>query len=412
MAKRIGLLTGGGDAPGQNVCLKSLVYGANDHGFQVVGIRKGWEGLLQYNPDDLATHGENTMELTKPRVRDIDRLAGSFLHSSRVDPRAVAPVAVPTFLRARVSGDEPVDLTDHVTRVIAHLGLDGVIVLGDRGALDYAARLSQAGVPMIGIPKTVHNDVNGSDYALGFSTALSRGVHFIHEVRAMAGSREEIAVIEILGRTTGLTTMLISFLAGADRALIPEMPFDPERLAAFLADDQRRHPTNYAILVMSEAAVIDPSKVAKYLPELSRLANSRMLAEAMQTGGEGLSPEMITFELVQDLGSRLGGSGAVVTEILENLTGRRMLFQPLSYLIRTGEPDGQDLLGAMNFAMLAIRLFAQGKTGRLAAYRQRENYVDVPLDVVTQAAGNIHVADFYDATEYCAKPEIIWAARV
>jgi len=412
MAKRIGLLTGGGDAPGQNVCLKSLVYGALDQGYEVIGIRKGWEGLLQYNPDDSSTHGENTMPLTKLRVRDIDRMAGAFLHSSRVDPSAVSAVDVPNFLRLHPQGEPPLDLTDHVKRVVSAIGLDALIVLGDRGTLHYAAHLNNAGVPVIGIPKTVHNDVNGSDYALGFSTALARGVRFVQEMRAMAGSREEIAVIEVLGRTTGLTTMLISFLAGADRALIPEVPFDPEKLVELLCEDQRGNPANYAILVLSEASSIDPEKVSKYLPELSRLANSRLLAEAMQAEGRGLTPDLVMFELVQDLGSRVGGSGAVVTEILENVAKQRMLFQPLSYLIRTGEPDGQDLLGAMNFAMYAIRLFAQGTTGRLVAYRQRENYVDLPLDVVTQPAGNIQVADYYNAAEYCPKPEIIWAGRV
>ena len=412
MAKRIGLLTGGGDAPGQNVCVKSLVYGAIDQGYEVIGIRKGWEGLLRYNPDDPATHGENTMLLTKLRVRDIDRMAGAFLHSSRIDPRAVSAAGAPDFLRVQAPEDKPVDLTAHIKRAVSVIGLDALIVLGDRGTLDYAAYLDKSGVPVIGIPKTVHNDVNGSDYALGFSTALARGVRFVQEIRAMAGSREEIAVIEVLGRTTGLTTMLISFLAGADRALIPEAPFDPERLAALVLEDKNRNPANYAILVMSEASALDPDKVSKYLPELSRLANSRLLAEAVQHGEQGLTPDSIIFELVQDLGSRVGGSGAVVTEILENIAKERMLFQPLSYLIRTGEPDGQDLLGAMNFAMLAIRLFMQGKTGRLAAYRQHENYIDVPLDVVTEPAGNVNVADFYDAAEYCVKPEIIWAARV
>ena len=412
MAKRIGLLTGGGDAPGQNMCLKSLVYGALDQGYEVIGIRKGWEGLLHYDPADPSTHGENTMPLTKLRVRDIDRMAGAFLHSSRIDPRTVGSTGIPNFLRSRQQGEQPIDLTDHVKRVVGAIGLDALIVLGDRGTLDYAAHLNKESVPIIGIPKTVHNDVNGSDYALGFSTALGRGVRFVQEMRAMAGSREEISVIEVLGRTTGLTTMLISFLAAADRTLVPEVPFDPEKLAALLLEDKQRNPANYAILVMSEASALDPDKVSKYLPELSRLANSRLLAEAMQSGGQGLTPDLVMFELVQDLGSRVGGSGAVVTEILENIAKQRMLFQPLSYLIRTGEPDGQDLLGAMNFAMLALRLFAQGKTGRLVAYRQTENYVDLPLEVVTESAGNINVADFYDAAEYCAKPEIIWAARV
>jgi ATP-dependent phosphofructokinase / diphosphate-dependent phosphofructokinase len=414
MAKRIGLLTVGGDAPGQNVCLKSLVYSASDEGLDVIGIRKGWEGLLQYNPDDPITHGENVMSLSKVRVRDIDRMPGSFLHSSRIEPCAVDPQAVPAFLRRQGGGDRPVDLTGHLKHVIAKLQLDALIVLGDRSGLTCAARLGQAGVPIIGIPKTVHNNISGSDYALGFSTALGRGVRFIHEVRAMAGSREEIAVVELLGRNTGLTTMLISFLAGADRALIPEIPFDPEKLAALLTNDKRTNPNNYAILALSEATSIQPELMANYLPELSRLANSRTLAEAIAVGDRERIENQILSDLDgrREVGARVIGSGAVVTEILENLTGQRVLFQPLSYLIRTGDPDGQDLLGAVNFATRAIALLVEGKTGRLVVYRQRENYVDCPLDAVTQPLGNIRLADFYDAEEYCARVGILWAAGV
>ncbi len=414
MAKRLGILTVGGDAPGQNVCLKSLVYSATDRGYDVIGIRKGWEGLLHYNPDDAATHGENVMPLTKPRVRDIDRMPGSFLHSSRIEPSQMNASALPGFLRAPRNGDAPVDLTAHAKRVIAKLELDALIVLGDRLGLTYAARLSREGVPVIGIPKTVHNNIVGSDYAIGFSTALGRGARFINEVRAMAGSREEIAIVEILGRNTGLTTMLISFLGGADRTLIPEVPFDPEKLARQLTHDQQVNPNNYAILTLSEETNVVADKARQFLPELSRLANSRTLAQAIAIGER----EKVENDILHDLsgrrqvGSHIIGTGAVVTEILENLTGQRFLFQPLSYLIRTGEPDGQDLLGAMNFAELAINLFAEGKTGRLVAYRQRENYVDAPIDVVTQGTTNIRALDYYNADEYSVEPGILWAARV
>jgi 6-phosphofructokinase len=412
MSKRIGILTVGGDAPGQNVCLKSLAYSSIERGYDVIGIRKGWEGLINYDLENPDTHGLHVMPLTKPRVRDIDRMPGSFLHSSRIEPNTVNKQAVPDFLQSQINGQATVDLTNHIQRVVGKLGLDALVVLGDCAGLCYAARLDEAGVPVIGIPKSVHNDIAGSDYALGFSTALGRGVRLINEIRAMAGSREEIAVVEILGRTTGLTTMLISFLAGADRTLIPEAPFDPEKLARLLANDKQTNPSNYAILVMSEASAIDPAKISNYLPELSRLANSRAVAEATQKSGEGLTSDLILFELAQQLGSRAGGSGAAVTEMLENITGQRMLFQPLSYLIRTGEPDGQDLLGAMNFATLAINLIAESKTGRLVAYRQRENYLDVSLDVVMGEPTNVRVSDFYDADTYAVKPGIFWAARV
>jgi 6-phosphofructokinase len=391
MAKRIGLLMGGGDAPGQNVCLKAIVYNAIDRGYSVVGIRKGWEGLMYYQPENSTTHADNVMILNKSRVRDVDRMGGAYLHSSRLHPGHVGPEQLPIFLQSRKKGDAEVDITDHIKAVLDKLQLDSLVVLGDRATLDYAARLSQEGVPIIGIPKTVHNNVSGSDYCLGFSTALARGVHFVHEIRAMAGSREEISVIEILGRSTGLTTLLVSLLASADRALIPEVAFDPEKLASLLMDDKRANPTNYAILVMSEASSMEPGKAAQYV------SSPRVLDKMAG---------------VREVGERVTGSGAIVTEVLENITGQRCLFQPLSYLLRTGEPDGQDLLGAMNFAVKAIELLDSGKTGRLIAYRRGENYVDSPLDVVNQPIGNINAADHYDARKYTPKPGVIWAARV
>ncbi len=415
MAKRVAVLTGGGDAPGQNVCLKAIVHNASDRGFDVLGIRQGWKGLLNYDPDNTDTHSGQAMILSKSRVRDIDRLPGSFLHTSRIDPAAVAANDVPHFLQSSQRMNQPaVDLTAHVKRVISKLGVDALIVLGDRAMLAYAARLSQEGVPVIGIPKTVHNTVNGSDYALGFSTALGRGVHFVQEVRAMAGSREEIAVIEVLGRDSGLTTMLISLLAGVDRTVILEAPFDPGQLAALLTHDKTTNPNNYALLTMTEATRVQPDKARQYLPELSRLATTHTLTEAIAAGDLTRFEGQLLADLSarRDVGTAVGGSGIVVTAILENITGQRVLLQPLSYLIRTGEPDGQDLLGAMNFAALAVNLLADGKTGRLVAYRQRENYVDVPIEVVTQPVTHVDVARFYDAETYQVKPGLLWAARV
>ena len=412
MAKRIGVLTAGGDAPGQNVCLKAIVANAIDRGYEVIGIRKGWDGLMRIDPSSPTTQTDHAMVLTKPRVRDIDRVPGSFLHSSRVDPAHVNTRSAPIFLRPSRDTDQLLDLTDHVKRAVDTLKLDALILLGDNFSLDYAARLNREGVPVVGIPKTVHNDVHGSDYSLGFSTALANAVRIVNDFRAMAGSREEIAVIEAVSRSFGLTTMLISVLAGADRLLIPEVPFDPEKLAVLLMEDKRSNPASYAILTMSEAVSLDPDKLSRYLPELSRLASSRALAEATQAEGQGLTPDLIVYDLAQDLGARVGSSSAVVTEILQNLTGQRVLFQSLSYLIRTGQPDGQDLLGALNFARMAVNLVDTGQTGRLVAYRRGDNYVDVPIDTVSEREGNINVAEFYDAVNYRAKADILWAARI
>lgn len=403
MAKRIGILTAGGDAPGQNVCLKTVIYNAVNQGYEVIGIRKGWEGLMQLNPKDPTTQTDNAMVLTKTRVRDVDRTPGSFLHSSRFDPARVSPQSVPLFLRPDDKGDRLLDLTDHMKQAIQLLGLDALVVIGDETSLKYAARLSHENVPVIGIPKSVHNDVCGSDYSIGFSTALASGVRLVHEFRAMVGSREEIGVLEMFGRTFGLTTMMIALLSGADRVLIPEVPFNPERLAALLVEDKRNNPNNYAILIMSEAVSIDPAHASKYSPELVQRANPQAVTR------EG---DPFTLSGRRAIGLGAAGGGSVVTEILEKLLWQRLVFQPLTYLLRIGNPDGQDLLGATNFGTMAVNLIAAGKTGRLVAYLRGQNYVDVPIDVVTERKGNIHCADFYDGKTCRAKPEILWSARI
>ncbi len=403
MAKRIGLLTAGGDAPGSNVCLKAIVFNASDQGYEVVGIRKGWEGLVRFDPANPATHAENGMILSKSRVRDIDRTPGSFLHSSRIDPGNIHPSFAPEHAKPSKPTAETLDLTPHVKRAIQALGLEGLVVLGDHFSLNYAARLSREGVPVIGIPKSVHNDICGSDYAIGFSTALASGVRLIHGLRAMAGSREEIAVVEMFGRTFGLTTMLIGVLSGADRILIPEVPFDPEKLAALLLGDKRSNPNNYAILALSEAITIDPAKASRY---------STFRRETPAAQHTMADQDAYTIAAERAVGTGAAGGGPVVTEILENLLGERLIFQPLTYLLRLGEPDGQDMLGAMNFALLATNLIAANKMGRLVAYQHAGNYLDLPIEVVTERKGNIDVAKHYNPDTFRAKPEILWAARV
>jgi 6-phosphofructokinase 1 len=294
------------------------------------------------------------------------------------------------------------DLTDHIKRAVEKLGLDFLLVLGGNVSLNYAARLSREGVPVIGIPKSVHNDVCGSDYSIGFSTALASGVRLVHQFRAMAGSREDIGIVEMFGRSFGLTTMLIALLSGADRVLIPEVPFDPERLATLLMEDRRANPNNYAILIMSEAVSIDPAKTSRYAPEMIQRANPGATREG----------DFYTIAGERTIGLGAAGGGAFVTEILEKLLCQRLLFQPLTYMLRLGEPDGQDLLGAMNFGLTAINLIASGHTGRLVAYRRGSNYVDVPLDVVSEREGNIDPAEFYDPAICRAKSDIMWAARI
>ncbi|MCK5428972.1 MAG: 6-phosphofructokinase, partial [Anaerolineales bacterium] len=311
MTKRVAILTGGGDVPGLNMCLKSLVYRVIDMGYEPIGVRKGWEGLIDYNPHDPSTYSEHFIELTKNMVRPIDRSPGSFLHSSRLEPSQYPKKLVPEFLRE--GGAETQDLTGHIQDVVARLGYRALIAIGDDDMLRYAAHLSQAGVPVIGIPKTIHNNIPGTDYTLGFSTGLARGVAFIHELRALAGSREQIIVVETFAAESGYSTLLMAFLAGVDRVIIPEVPYDPEMLAFLTVQDKSQTPANYAVVLVCDGSTVKEDKLSKYKRQLK-------------------------------LGENHLGSGMIATRLLSHITGEETVYQPLTYLLRTGPPDGQDLL--------------------------------------------------------------------
>jgi 6-phosphofructokinase 1 len=410
LGKRVAILTGGGDVPGLNVCIKSLVYRIIDEGFEPIGVRKGWEGLLNYNYHDPTTYGQHFIELTKNMVRPIDRTPGSFLHSSRIDPARVSLRQVPAFLRR--SGSGPQDLTHHLKEVVQRLGFKALITVGDDDMLIYAARLSRDGVPIIAIPKTVHNNIHGTDYTIGFSTGLARGVAFIHELRALAGSREQVVVVETFEANSGLSSLMTAFLAGADRAIIPEVPYNPEKLAHLVQRDKNMNPSNYAVVTVSDGSRIENDKVLDYTPHLSPRSKSEVLqlmtAEQAQAQASG---EEFVLDEVLETGSSKAGSGMVVAELLEHLLDEEVFMQPLTYLLRTGFPDGQDLLGATNFAILAARLLREGKFGRMTAYQQRYNLTDVDLNVVTEGPHRVDVEAMYDVGQYRPKVNLIWAAQ-
>jgi 6-phosphofructokinase 1 len=375
------------------MCLKSLVYRIIDLGFEPIGVRKGWEGLIFYNPRDPSTYSDYFIELTKNLVRPIDRTPGSFLHSSRVDPRAVPASMVPEFLRD--SKVDRQDLTGHVKEVVERLGYRAVIVIGDDDTLHYAAHLSQQGVPIIAIPKTIHNNINGTDYTLGFSTGLSRGVEFIHELRALAGSREQVIVVETFAAKSGYSTLLMGFLGGADRVLIPEVPYDPEKLGALILQDKRQTPANYAVLLVCDGSRVMAEKAGQF----ARLypAGSGMQKE----NGNEPSPA----------GGSLVGSGMVAARLLEDVLGESVFLQPLTYLLRTGSPDGQDLLGAANFALTAAHLLKDEKYGRMAAFVQNEMWTDVDLNLAAEGVKTVDVNTWYDEGNYRPQLSIIWSAE-
>ncbi len=369
---RIGICTGGGDVPGLNPCIKAVVNRVAEGGHDVIGIRRGWGGLLETNPDDPESVAANTMALTPAAVRTIDRTGGTVLHTSRTNPGRVKPDAVPPFLADRAVGDGPFDFTDHAVRVIEALQLDALIPIGGDDTLSYGLRLHEEGVPVIAIPKTMDNDVHGTDYCIGFSTAITRGVEFVHALRTSTGSHERIAVVELFGRYSGETSLITAYLAGADRAVISEVPFDVERLAGLLVADKQRNPSNYAMVTVSEGATM--------------------------TGGE-----MVLSGEADAYGHRkLGGIGAVVGELITEITGEDIIFQHVAYLMRSGNPDSLDLMVATNYAVMAADLILEGASGRMVALRSG-TYTNVPIDVTREGVKRVDVDELYDASQYRPK---------
>ena len=369
---RIGILTGGGDVPGLNACIKAVVNRVAEEGHQVVGIRRGWGGLAETNPDDQATIEANLIPLDPNTVRTVDRTGGTFLHTSRTNPGKVKTAAVPSFLADRVSGDGPHDLTGHVMSVLEKQKIDVLIPIGGDDTLSYGLRMHEEGVPVIAVPKTMDNDVHGTDYCIGFSTAVTRGVQFIHSLRTATGSHERIAVVELFGRYSGETSLITGYLAGVDRVIISEVPFDPDRLGAMLIADKKRNPSNYSMMTISEGA--------------------RLVEGEMQLAGEA-----------DAYGHRkLGGIGALTGELLKQVTGEEIVYQQIGYLMRSGVPDSLDLMVATNYAVMAADLAVEGATGRMVALRSG-TYTHVPISVTKEGAKRVDIDELYDEEAYRPK---------
>lgn len=372
--KRIGVLTGGGDVPGLNPCIKTIVNRAIDEGYDVIGIRKGWAGLLNCDLDNPDTQAAYLLPLDKQKVRTIDRTGGTFLHTSRTNPGKVRTSEVPAFLQDRLHPDDkgPFDFTPHVLQVLDTLGIGTLVPIGGDDTLNYAERLHREGVHIAAIPKTMDNDVYGTDYCIGFSTAITRSVEFIHQLRTSAGSHERIAVVELFGRNSGETSLLASYLAGVDRSIISEVHFDPEKLAEFLIDDKRKNPSNYAMVTMSEGAQMTGGKIIEY-------------GQADAYGHK-----------------KLGGIGAITGEALKKITGEDILYQQISYLMRSGAPDSLDLMVAVNYANMAIKLITRGASNRMVALRNG-TYTSIPISTIMQGIKRVDVEELYDSENYLPK---------
>lgn len=373
---KIGILTGGGDVPGLNPCIKAAVDRAVEEGHEVIGIRRGWGGLLNLNSSDPSTYDTCFLKLDKNKVRTIDRTGGTFLHTSRTNPAKVKPKDVPAFLRdpqQPESNDKtPLDFTPHVLRNLEFLGIERLIPIGGDDTLSFGERLHREGFPVVAIPKTMDNDVYGTDYCIGFGTAVTRSVQFIHQLRTSTGSHERIAVIELFGRNSGETSLISSYLASVDRALISEVPFDVERLAKLVLQDKKTNPSNYAMVTISEGAHFLGGQVVEY-------------GEADAYGHK-----------------KLGGIGQLTGEALKKLTGEDIIYQQVSYLMRSGAPDALDLMVGVNYANLAVSLLASGVSGRMVALRDG-TYTHIPMSSVTSGIKRVDVSELYDVNEYRPK---------
>jgi len=354
---RIGILTGGGDVPGLNACIRSVVLSADALGWTVTGFRRGWEGVMGMDPADPASVAAHSLALTREGVRGIDRMGGTILHTSRRDPRT----------------GEGGDQTGRVLAVLDALGIDAMITLGGDGTLRFSAHLAAHGVTVISVPKTMDNDVFGTDYCIGFSTAVSRSVEAINAIRTTVESHERIGVIELFGRRSGETALLAGFLAQVDRTVIAEVPADLEMLLPLLAEDKASNPAHYAMCVISEGAKI-AGEDGESEGDIAKSAIER---------GEG------------GVGHRLGRA---ITKRL----GDGVVIQELAYLMRSGEPDAMDRMVGFAFGGLAVQLLERGEKARMVTLSDG-NYSHVPIDTLLHGKKSVDVSALYDKAAYRAR---------
>ena len=368
----IGILTGGGDVPGLNPAIRAVTIRALREGYQVIGLRRGWAGVMELIRDKKADNHTNYEILTEERVNKMGRTGGTFLHTSRTRPSNVKEEYVPQHLKEEYS-EEVNDLTPEVVKNLDFLGIDYLIPIGGDDTLSYGVELYKKGVNIVGIPKTMDNDVPGTDYCIGFSTAVTRTIEIVNNLRTTAGSHERFLVLEVFGRYAGFTAMLPTMAGAANRCVIPEYQFDIERLTELLAADRFHNPSLYSIVLVSEGALF--------------------------TNGE-----MIFEDSAQDAygHKKLGGIGDLVSEELKNRSAKynngktiNVVNQKLAYLVRGGSPDAIDSIVPMAYGNLALDLILQGVHGRLVVLKNGR-YDNMPIEVLCGTSKTVNVERFYN----------------
>ncbi len=369
----IAILTGGGDVPGLNPAIRAITIRANREGFRVIGLRRGWAGITELIRDKDADNSLNYMHLTDDIVNRAGRSGGTFLHSSRTKPSHMPKDKVPDHLTDTYNKDIN-DLTPEIIKNLEWLKVDFLIPIGGDDTLSYAVRLYQEGIKIVAMPKTMDNDVPGTDYCIGFSTCITRTIMMANNLRTSAGSHERILVMEVFGRYAGFTAMLPTMAGAANRCVIPEYEFDINRLTELLVEDRNINPSKYSVLLISEGA--------------------------MFKGGE------MTFQDAEkDMfgHAKLGGIGDLVSSEIKNLSAKfnnghpiNVINQKLGYLVRGGDPDAIDSIVPMAYGNLALDLILGGFHGRLVVLKNGR-YDDVPLDVVTSTKKVVNLEKYYNA---------------
>ncbi len=368
----IAILTGGGDVPGLNPAIRAITIKAIRENYKVIGIRRGWAGLIELIRDKKADNSNNFQILTEDIVDKAGRTGGTFLHSSRTNPAHVAKSNLPEHLRDSYT-DEMNDLTPDVLKNLSFLGIDYLIPIGGDDTLSYAVRLYREGVKVVAIPKTMDNDVPGTDYCIGFSTCVTRTIMMTNSLRTSAGSHERFLVLEVFGRYAGFTAMLPTMAGSGNRCVIPEHRFDIHRLTELLSHDRNTNPSKYAVVLVSEGATFGHSEMVYKDTALDAYGHAK-----------------------------LGGIGDLVSEKLIEISPEynkgksiNVINQKLGYLVRGGDPDAIDSIVPMAYGNLALDLILKGIHGRLVVLKNGR-YDNAPIDVVTNTKKSVNVEKYYN----------------
>lgn len=368
----IGILTGGGDVPGLNPAIRAVTIRAIREGYRVIGIRRGWAGALEIIRDKNANNHANYQILTEEIVNKAGRTGGTFLHTSRARPSNVKKENVPVHLKDKYN-DEMNDLTPEVIKNLDFLGIDYLIPLGGDDTLSYGVRLYQEGVKVVAIPKTMDNDVPGTDYCIGFSTCVTRTIMMTNILRTSAGSHERILVLEVFGRYAGFTAMLPTMAGAANRCVIPEYEFNIDRLTELLMDDRSKNPSRYSVVLVSEGAMFKGGEMIFQNDKKDSYGHKKL-------GGIG---SLISAKIIE------------VSPKYNNDKPVNTITQKLGYLVRGGDPDAIDSIVPMAYGNLALDLILSGVHGRLVVLKNGR-YDNVPIDVVVSKQKVVDVDKHYN----------------